>query len=313
MAEPRSIRGLRTLTLASPEAGGIEAVFVPGAGMVGCSLRHRGEELLGQRGGVEAYVAERKTMGIPLLYPWANRLGERRFSVAGRDVVIDPQSTPLRLDDEGLPMHGLLSAADGWQVEHHDDTVLRARFDFAADEKLMAAFPFPHELLYEAALAGTTLTITTTVRASGGTSLPIAFGYHPYLRLPGLDRADWEVEIPVREQLRLDARMLPTGERVAAHVAPGRLDGRTFDDAYTAPADGAPFVLAGRGRRIEISFGAGYPYAQVFAPAEDDVIAFEPMTAPTNALVDGGPQLPLLAAGESYRAAFSISIAQQAR
>ena len=313
MAEPRSIAGLRTLTLATPEAGGIEAVFVPGAGMVGCSLRHRGEELLGQRGGVEAYVAERKTMGIPLLYPWANRLGERRFSVAGRDVVIDPQSTPLRLDDAGLPMHGLLSAADGWQVEHHDDTVLRARFDFTADEKLMAAFPFPHELLFEAALAGTTLTITTTVRASGGTSLPIAFGYHPYLRLPGLDRADWEVEIPVREQLRLDARMLPTGERVAAHVASGRLDARMFDDAYTAPADGAPFVLAGRGRRIEISFGAGYPYAQVFAPAEDDVIAFEPMTAPTNALVDGGPQLPLLAAGESYRAAFSISIAQQAR
>jgi hypothetical protein len=35
------------------------------------------------------------------------------------------------------------------------------------------------------------------------------------------------------------------------------------------------------------------------------------MTAPTNALVDDGPHLPLLAAGDSYRAAFSVSISQQ--
>jgi aldose 1-epimerase len=303
-----TVGGLSALTLSTPEAGGIEAVFVPGAGMVGCSLRHRGEELLGQRGGLHAYVAERKTMGIPLLYPWANRLARMHFSVAGREVDIDPRSTPLRLDADGLPMHGLLSAADGWEVERHDGAALAARFDFGADDKLMSAFPYAHEVLFEATLTGPTLTITTTVQASGGTTVPIAFGYHPYLRLPGVDRADWEVEIPVREQLRLDSRMLPTGERMPAHVAPGRLGSRTFDDAFVAPDDGAPFVLAGGGRRIELAFAAGYPYAQVFAPADDDVIAFEPMTAPTNALIDAGPELPLLPAGESYRAAFSISI-----
>jgi aldose 1-epimerase len=300
--------GFSALTLATSDDGTFEAVFVPGAGMVGCSLRHRGEELLGQRGGLRAYVAERKTMGIPLLYPWANRLGSMRFSVAGRDVAIDPGSTPVRVDSEGLPMHGLLSAATGWQVERHDVAGLAARFDFGADDKLMAAYPFAHELLFEAAVEGPTLTIATTVLASGGTAVPIAFGYHPYLRLPGVARADWEVEIPVREQLRLDDRMLPTGERMAAHVAAGRLGQRTFDDAYVAPPGGGPFVLSGGGRRIELAFDAGYPYAQVYAPADDDVIAFEPMTAPTNALIDGGPALPLLSPGESYRAVFSISV-----
>jgi len=38
------------------------------------------------------------------------------------------------------------------------------------------------------------------------------------------------------------------------------------------------------------------------------VIAFEPMTAPANALVAAGPELTLLAPGDSYRAAFSISV-----
>jgi aldose 1-epimerase len=288
------------LTLA---AGDLQATFVPDAGMLGCSLRHRGEELLGQRGGLEAYVRERKTMGIPLLHPWANRIGKRRFTVAGREVTIDPAATPLRLDANGLPMHGLLTAAAGWRVERHEPSALAASFDFAADETLMAAFPFPHELRFEATLSEAALTIATTVRASGDAAVPIAFGFHPYLRLPGVEREDWHVEIPVRERLRVDAVMLPTGERAPVRIEPGRLGSRTFDDAYLAPPDGAPFALEGGGRRIELAFETGYPYAQVFAPEDDPVIAFEPMTAPANALVDGSASL----AGE-YRAAFSITV-----
>jgi aldose 1-epimerase len=241
-----------------------------------------------------------------------HRLSRRRFSVAGRDVAIDPGATPLRLDPNGLPMHGLLSAAGGWEVERHeaatDGAVLAARFDFAARDDLMAAFPFPHELRFEATLRGATLTIATTVRASGDVPVPIAFGFHPYLVLPGVPREDWHVEVPVREQLRLDGAKLPTGERLRTWIEPGRLGSRTFDDAYAAPPPGEAFALEGGGRRIEMAFDRGYPYAQVYAPADDPVVAFEPMTAPTNALVDADGDLPVVAPGDTYRAAFSIGV-----
>ena len=52
--------------------------------MICCSLKHRGEELLGQRDGLRAYVDHYSTMGIPFLHPWANRLGADRFELAGR-------------------------------------------------------------------------------------------------------------------------------------------------------------------------------------------------------------------------------------
>jgi len=309
-AGERSIDGFEALTLGTSAGGGIEAAFVPAAGMVGCSLRHRGEELLGQRGGLSAYVAERKTFGIPLLHPWANRLSEWRFPLAGREVAIDPEATPLRRDEHGLPMHGLLSAAGGWEVVRHaaeaDAAVLSARFDFAAATALMAAFPFAHEIRLEAVLSGTRLTIATTVLASGDAPVPISFGFHPYLRLPGVDRGEWHVEIPVREQLRLGPRMLPTGERIPVVIDPAPLGTRAFDDAYVAPPNGAAFALEGGGRRIELAFESGFPYAQVFAPPEDPLIAFEPMTTPANALVDGAPVL--LAPGDSYRAAFTITV-----
>ena len=110
------------------------------------------------------------------------------------------------------------------------------------------------------------------------------------------------------EALRLDHLMLPTGETVMAHVADGPLGARTFDDAFLAPADGAPFVLAGGGRRIEVAFDDAYPYAQVFAPEVDDVVAFEPMTAPTNALASG-MDLPVVPAGERFDATFTVTVA----
>jgi galactose mutarotase-like enzyme len=307
----RTIDGLAALTLFSEEQD-LEAAFVPNAGMVGCSLRHRGDELLGQRDGLAAYAANGGTMGIPLLHPWANRVGRMRFPVAGHEVILDRDSPRLSLDPNGLPIHGLLAAAPGWRVERHEVTgegaVLAASFDFAAEEELIAAFPFPHRILLEATLTATRMTIATTVSASGDSIVPISFGFHPYLRLPGVDRSDWEVEIPVREHLELDELMLPTGRRERVEVASGTLGSRTFDDGFVAPAEGAPFVLAGGARRIELSLGEGYHFARVYAPEDDDVIAYEPMTAPTNALVSGGSDLPVVAPGERYRATFSVAV-----
>jgi len=310
----REVDGIPALTLTSAD-GELEAAFVPSAGMVGCSLHHQAEQLLGQRGGLRSYIERRSTMGIPLLHPWANRIAQARFPVAGGTVDLE-DATTLKRDPNGLPMHGLLAAAAGWQVDRHVETedggVLAASFDFARQEELMGLFPFPHELAFEASLRGQTLTITTAVIASGGTSVPISFGYHPYLRLPGVDRSEWKVEVPVRERLELDEQMLPTGERAPVRVEAGPLGSTTFDDAYLAPEDEAPFVLEGGGRRIELTVGHGYPFAQVYAPADDDVVAYEPMTAPTNALVAGGSDLPILEPGERYEATFTVAISRAA-
>lgn len=315
MIGERTIDGFAALTLSAPEHG-IEAAFAPGAGMVGCSLLHRSEELLGQRGGLATYVAERSTMGIPLLHPWANRLGARRFELAGREVDVDAAEPPASEDPNGLPIHGLLAAASGWQVSRRDSAddggTIEARFDLAAEPGLMGAFPYPHEIALEATLSGPTLTIATRVRASGEVPVPISFGFHPYFALPDTDRADWQIEIPVSERLVLDERSLPTGEREPVAVADGRLGTRTFDDGYVAPADAAPFSVAGGGRRIEVRFESGYPYAQVYAPDDDDVIALEPMTAPTNALVTDGSELPLVEPGESFGAVFTVTVTDSA-
>jgi aldose 1-epimerase len=312
MVGERSEEGFAALSLESNARGGLVAVFVPEAGMICCSLKHRGEELLGQRAGLRAYVDRYSTMGIPFLHPWANRLGADRFALAGRQVDLTLPDLPLKHDDAGLPIHGLLPAAPGWRVGRHAELehggVLAASFDFGAYPHLLEAFPFPHLVEIEASLLEGSLEIATSLTATGEVAVPIAFGFHPYLCLPGVPRAEWVLEAPVQERLVLDGRGLPTGAREATAIEPGPLGERTYDDAFLAPSPGTAFVLAGPGRRLELRMDSGYPFTQIFAPAGLDAVAIEPMTAPTNALLTAGPELTFVPPGETFATTFSISV-----
>src|SRR5262249_45244999 len=149
----------------------------------------------------------------------------------------------------------------------------------------------------------TALQVETTLTPTGDVAVPIAFGFHPYLTLPGVPRESWHVELPVRERMVLDDRMLPTGDREPVTIASGPLGDRSYDDPFVAPH---PFVVAGGGRRVEMEFLRGYAMTQVFSPPGAAFICFEPMTAPGNALVRGGPDLPLAEPGKPFVATFAI-------
>ena len=292
-------QGYPATVLRSDEAG-LEAVLAPQLGMLGCSLLHRGEELLHPRGGVARYEATGSTMGIPLLHPWANRLGGTTYTVGERTVELDMDSPRVRTDANGLPMHGLIHASS-WEPREGATATL----DFGAHADLMAEFPFAHTVTVRATLEGSTLTIATTIDPAGA-PVPVAFGYHPYLVLPNVPREQWEVEIPLTERLTLDELTLPTGASETVEPFKGALGDRTFDDAYAGAADGTTFVLSGGGRRIELKLLRGYTHAQVYAPPGEDTISFEPMTAPADALRTGAG---LRLAEDRFEAAFAISVA----
>jgi aldose 1-epimerase len=285
----------------------LEATFVPEVGMIGASLRHRGDDLVDLGAGLGAYAASGAPTGIPLLHPWANRLAGEGYAAAGLRVRLEADTPHLMRDENGLPIHGVLGASPYWKPTRSDDADLSAALDFGAHEELLAAFPFPHRLTLDVTLRGSTVRIRTSLVATGDRPVPVSFGFHPYLRLPDVPRERWRVALPDCRHLRLDARSIPTGEEERAPAQDDALGSRTFDDGYAdVPPDGE-FVLAGGGRRIVVRFEEGYPCAQVFAPPTADVVCFEPMTAPTNALISGD-RLRLVEPGESFTATFSISV-----
>jgi aldose 1-epimerase len=301
----------QTLTLTSPD-GATEADFVPGANLLCCSLRHADGEWLDQGGGVAAYAEHGKTMGIPLLYPWANRLGEFGYEAAGKTVSL-PQGDPrIPVDPAGLPIHGVLPGLLSWELaDQPHGAALSARLAWDRDE-LLDLFPFPHEVGVEVTVGEGELTIETTVRASEGSAVPVSFGYHPYFRIPDSHREGWQMELGAFRRLILDDHMIPTGEREPIGARHVELGESSWDDGFDGLASPSQFELAGDESRLTADFQHGYAFAQVYAPPGKDFVCFEPMTAPTNAL-RSGDGLQVVAPGAEYRSGFAVRIEGPAR
>jgi aldose 1-epimerase len=320
----------RTVALAD-EASGLRTTWVPEAGMLCLSLTHLGEELLAQNEGLRAYMERGKTMGIPLLYPWANRLAGWSYEIAEKSVTIEPDRTLIATDGNGLPIHGVIGGRQSWKAdssaagqpargssgarpEHRpnepqpEHDALTATLAWSAEQKdLFGAFPFEHEVRYEAELAGGALTVTIAVDACADDHVPVAFGFHPYLSPPGAERDRYEIELPRMKRLMLDEWQIPESRGRWAEPWRGALADRVWDDGWVSLSEPAAFVVQAGHRRIEMTFREGYPCAQTYAPRGGRFVCFEPMTAPANAL-RSGEGLTVLAPGERYVASWELRV-----
>ncbi len=294
---------LDTVVLSDSEST-MTATFVPAAGMIGTSFSDGDVEFLGQRRGLAAYLTNAKTMGIPLLYPWANRLGATTYDVDGAVVTLTPGSGGVRVDAHGSPMHGVLAAYPGWVITEQSPNSVTAAVDFNRPG-LLASFPFPHVLTQRVTLVSRRLTVETTIRPSTSAAVPLCFGYHPYLTIPGVPRQDWVLETPAMRHLPTDDRGLPSGVVEAWPASSAPLGDTAYDDGFDQVPDDAQFILSGGDHRITVTFETGYPAAQLFAPPGDALVAIEPMAAPTDALRRGGYRVA--SPGRPAVARFSIS------
>lgn len=213
--------------------------IAPTAGVCIVSLVVDGDELLALPAPLAEFLAAERTGGIPLLYPWANRLRGDDPVVLGR-VLATRGARLCHRDGNGLPLHGLLLRWPRWSIDEcradEGSALFAASLDWARHEELMRAFPFPHRLSVRFDLTPQRLEITTRVEAHN-VEVPVSFGWHPCLRL-ATPSAPCAVRLPARRELPLDARRLPvagaSGVAVAVPIrgpACGAICDRTLRDA----------------------------------------------------------------------------------
>jgi aldose 1-epimerase len=284
-------------------AGDMQAVFLPSRGMLGVSLRHRGVELLRRLENLEAAAEKGSTAGIPLLYPWANRLAQPGYEVLGRRVPLDVKSPLLHGDEHGLPIHGIKWAALSWDEVSCEPARLIARLRWNRPEWL-SVFPFKHAVEMTVSLEPEALTIETTVLAEE--LMPVSFGFHPYFGLPKTPRAQWRLKVPAMRQLDLDAQGIPTGQDAAYPQNDFALGGNHLDAGFRVLESQPEFSLSDGERQITVQFLENFPYAQIFAPKDKDFIAIEPMTSPTAALNRG--KFQTVPPGSAFHTRFQIRV-----
>lgn len=296
----------------------VEAVVVPGAGMNLVSLKVDGREHLAMPLPLAEFMATERTGGVPLLYPWANRLRGDRYDFEGRTV--DLSTLPhLKRDGAGLPMHGLLLRHAGWTLETRVSgatATVEGVIDWTADEALMQAFPFPHRLRVAWTIGedaeGVHATSTLVVEPEDE-PVPVAAGWHPYLAPPAANRDELAIAGPELRRIPLDPRGLPELDDAGrledgpVESLDGPLADRTWDTLFQAPSGGFRFTVAGAHTSITIDGGEAWRSLQVYAPAGSMFACVEPMFAPTASLSTGSGCL-VAQPHHSLRGSFTLSV-----
>ncbi|MBI3861077.1 MAG: aldose 1-epimerase [Planctomycetia bacterium] len=257
--------------------------------------------------------------GIPLLFPFPNRIRGGRYTWGGREYVLEG----ARHDAQGNAIHGLVIDRP-WRVIQTIENRVVGQFQLsvdAPDRRALWPADFLIEVRYELKDAG--LHCDVRVANPDRVPLPFGFGTHPYFRVPLSSKSkagDCLIQAPAAEEWEL-VGCLPTGKQRPA-VGPKdlregqELAGLKLDDAFTglAASDGRIETVVmdpSAGLEVRQSFDTAFRDLVVYTPPHGRSVCLEPYTCMTDAIhlaeqgIDGGWRV--LGPGAEFRTWFQIT------
>jgi aldose 1-epimerase len=297
--------GTAVISLADWEAE-TQAILVPSSGFSCIAFRLRlpnreGWHVLAEPPDAESLRSRAGRYGIPILFPWPNRIRGGRFTFGVTEYHVPTQA------ESGNASHGLIRDR-AWQVDatgtDADGAFCRASSTLGDRED--DPWPFECRLTMEYRLRGQSLHILAEAENLGGAPMPMGFGLHPWFTVPfvaGGARGSHELRVPADRVWELESN-LPTGEiDPASRVFDARdwraLDDTLLDDVYTdlTLTDGwftAELRDPASGRQISVRSNTAFREHVVYAPLHLPAVCLEPYTCATDAFnlaargIDGG-------------------------
>jgi aldose 1-epimerase len=256
------------------------------------------------------FVKRPTSYGIPILFPFPNRIRDGSFTFQGQTYAVDP------------PRHGFVRDKS-WTVVAHgvsdeEGAWITSAFDAGSYPGILRQYPSSFRLEVTYRLRDGRLEMETMAHNTGKREMPVGFGIHPYFRKP----AAGSVTVPADQRWEL-SDSLPTGRILPVDadydLRQGRsLEGLSLDDIFTgieAGEDGiASCVLQDQevGTETVVEFPAAqFPHVVVYTPPTPrQAICVEPNTCPTDAfnLQQQGVGSNVIVLGAGGSVTFSLSI-----
>jgi aldose 1-epimerase len=234
--------------------------------------------------------------GIPILFPFPNRIRDGRFTWDGKEYQL-----PLNDGPKKNAIHGF-STVRAWQVvgSGASDTGAWITGVFQSDDhpELCDLWPATFALRVTYRLSAGTLHVAAENQNPDETPLPFGLGYHPYFRVPsaaGGAPEDCSVQVPALSAWELD-ESLPTGRKQPPGESrdlnfPRRFTELQLDDVLTdLPGVRLEGDLQERGRiragetTLRVLCSDSFRDMVVYTPAHRLAICIEPYTCVTDAV-----------------------------
>ena len=232
--------------------------------------------------------------GIPILFPFPNRIREGKFSFEGKDYQFDVPE-PGANSIHGLVLNRPWTVEDA-AADDENGAQLVSVIKCADFPDAIRQYPFPFELKVTYALKDGVLSMVTEAKNAGEKNMPIGYGIHPYFRAPlskSTDPKNCLITVPVRKYWELKD-FLPTGRILEATGKYDLKDGVTaadmqFDDVFTdlIMTDGVSrCVIDDKEARMRMILESDDTFREmvIYTPPGRPDVCFEPYTCPTDAI-----------------------------
>lgn len=263
--------------------------------------------------------------GIPVLFPFPNRIRDGRFTWAGRNYQL-----PLNDPAQKNAIHGF-ACRHPWRVvasgANATSAWITGQFQASVDApECIPLWPADYQLTLTIRLGFGSLRLEAEVFNPDTQPLPFGLGYHPYFKLPFApgDNNDFLVQVPARSYWPL-TESLPGGAPVPVDAArdlqtPRRYGELHLDDVLTdistsAGADGLREcgIIHGDGKvSLRLFCSPEFRELVVFTPPHRQAFCVEPYTCATDAVNLQAPGRDAgwrtLAAGERWRGVVELRV-----
>jgi aldose 1-epimerase len=260
--------------------------------------------------------------GIPILFPFPNRIRAGRFSWNGEEYELP--SDRVGFDNTGNAIHGFCIDRP-WRVIDQSENHVTGEFQLSVDAPdRLDLWPADCSITVRYELAGSTLRTMIEVYNPDSKPLPWGFGTHPYFTLPlskNSKAAECLVAAPAKSRWEL-IDCLPTGKKLDLPSELEMEDGIYFgtqnlDDVFSDVPDGivtCSIIDEKAGLEVTQRSPEHFNELVIYTPPNRDAICFEPYTCVTDAinLEKQGIQtgLDVLPADESWSSWIEISAKQ---
>lgn len=259
--------------------------------------------------------------GIPLLFPFPNRIRSGRYTWEGKEYEL-PESL-VGYEGAGNAIHGFCLDRP-WRITSQTESSVTGIFRISEDApERLPLWPTDGEIEITYSLNNNCLRSEITVRNPTDTALPFGFGTHAYFKLPfspAGSASACTVYAPVQKKWKLD-NCLPTGELADIPAEAELINSPSFgslklDDVYTSVVSENGVVEC---RVIDEDGGVqlvqrcddSFREIVAFTPPWTTAVCLEPYTCTTDAInlqqkgVDAG--LRVLPPGETWQGWIEIA------
>jgi len=232
--------------------------------------------------------------GVPVLFPFPNRIREGRFTFEGQDYQFDVPRPGAN------SIHGLVIGRP-WKVEvaeATDENGARLVSSIKSSDfpDVIRQYPFQFNLRVTYTLKDGFLSLLAEMENMGQRNMPMGFGIHPYFRAP-LSKSsspdDCQIILPARKYWELED-FLPTGKILEASGRYNLRDGVSaadirFDDVFTdlIITDGVSRCVVDDKKakmRMILESDPIFREMVLYTPPNRPALCFEPYTCPTDAI-----------------------------